>query len=194
MPVLHLFNKGIEMEETFGNTFSLTADFNKMVEHFLTQTIDYLPKIGIALVILLVFVGIAKIVQLIFFRIDYRFEAGKNHILKLSGKAIKILIIGIGAITALGTLGINVNAMVAGLGLGGFALGFALKDALSNILSGALILIYHPFTVGDTITVSGCQGLVIEINLRYTILQGDNRIYLIPNSSLFTNNIEVFKK
>ncbi|MFA6568458.1 MAG: mechanosensitive ion channel domain-containing protein [Victivallales bacterium] len=182
------------MDGTFETTFSLTADFNKMMEHFLTQTIDYLPKIGIALMIILVFIGIAKIVQMIFFRIDHRFDVGKNHVLKLSGKAIKFLIMGIGAITALGTLGINVNAMVAGLGLGGFALGFALKDALSNLLSGALILIYHPFTVGDRITVTGCQGIVLEINLRYTILQGENRIYLIPNSSLFTNNIEVLNK
>ncbi len=182
------------MEETFAGTFSMAADFNKMVEHFLAQTISYLPKIGIALAILLIFMGIAKIVQLIFFRIDHEFDAGKNHILKLSGKAMNFLIIGIGAITALGTLGINVNAMVAGLGLGGFALGFALKDALSNLLSGALILIYHPFKTGDTITVTGCQGIVLEINLRYTILQGDNKIFLIPNSSLFTNNIEVLKK
>ena len=181
------------MEETLETTFSIASDFHRMIEHFLSQFIDYLPKIGIAIIILLVFISIAKIVQKIFFRIDYRFDAGKNHILKLSGKAIKILIIGIGAITALGTLGINVNAMVAGLGLGGFALGFALKDALSNLLSGALILIYHPFTLGDTITVTGCQGIVIEINLRYTILQGDNKIFLIPNSSLFTNNIEVLK-
>ena len=181
------------MEDTFQTTFSLTADFHRMIEQFLTQVIDYLPKLGIALLIFLVFMGMAKIVQMIFFRMDHKFDAGKNQILKLSGKTIKFLILGIGAITALGTLGINVNAMVAGLGLGGFALGFALKDALSNILSGALILIYHPFTVGDTITVTGCHGIVLEINLRYTILQGESKIYLIPNSALFTNNIEVKK-
>jgi small-conductance mechanosensitive channel len=171
----------------------MANDFNRMVEDFLTQIINHLPKITIALIILLIFIGAAKIVQLIFFRIDNKFDPGKNHIIKLTGKAIKTLIIGIGAITALGTLGINVNAMVAGLGLGGFALGFALKDALSNLLSGALIMIYHPFMIGDTITVTGCRGVVLEINLRYTILQGENKIYLIPNSSLFTNNIEVLK-
>lgn len=182
------------MEETLERTFSFTADFNRMIEQFLAQTVAYLPKIGIAILIFLIFMGVAKIVQKLFFRIDNKFDDGKNHVLKLSGKTIKFLIIGIGAITALGTLGINVNAMVAGLGLGGFALGFALKDALSNLLSGALILIYHPFTVGDTITVTGCHGVVLEINLRYTILQGENRIFLIPNSSLFTNNIEVLKK
>jgi small-conductance mechanosensitive channel len=184
----------MKMEETFESAFTLTPDFHRMLERFLSQLIDYLPRIGVAIIILLAFIGIAKIVQMIFFRMDHSFDAGKNHILKLSGKAIQILIIGIGAITVLGTLGINVNAMVAGLGLGGFALGFALKDALSNLLSGALILIYHPFTLGDTINVTGCQGIVLEINLRYTILQGENKVYLIPNSSLFTNNIEVLKK
>ncbi|OGV54285.1 MAG: hypothetical protein A2X45_07785 [Lentisphaerae bacterium GWF2_50_93] len=165
-----------------------------MTDHFLTQAIDYMPKLIIALIIFLLFMGLGKLAQMIFFRMDYRFESDKNHMLKLAGSTIKIAIMIIGAITALGTLGINVNALIAGLGLGGFALGLALKDALSNLLSGALILIYHPFSVGDTITVSGCHGQVLEVNLRYTILQAENKIYLIPNSSLFTNNIEVIKK
>ncbi len=182
------------MEETIVSSFDFAADFHKMVDHCLTQAIDYMPKLGIALLIFIIFIGLGKLVQMIFFRMDYRFEADKNHVMKLAGSTIKIFIMIVGAITALGTLGINVNALIAGLGLGGFALGFALKDALSNLLSGALILIYHPFSVGDTITVTGCQGEVTEVNLRYTILQGEKRIFLIPNSSLFTNNIEVVKK
>ncbi|MFZ2656740.1 MAG: mechanosensitive ion channel domain-containing protein [Victivallales bacterium] len=182
------------MDETIQSTYNYAGDFHKMTDLFLTQIIDYMPKIGIALIIFVIFMIIAKIAQMIFFRMDYRFESGKNHVLKLAGSTIKIAIMIIGAITALGTLGINVNALIAGLGLGGFALGFALKDALSNLLSGALILIYHPFSAGDTITVAGCQGVVFEVNLRYTILQGENKVYLIPNSSLFTNNIEVLKK
>ncbi|OGV39454.1 MAG: hypothetical protein A2X48_23890 [Lentisphaerae bacterium GWF2_49_21] len=165
-----------------------------MTEHFLTQTIEYMPRLVIAMVILLIFIGIAKLVQTIFFRINRKFDADKNHVLKLAGSVIKFVIIVIGGITALGTLGVNVNALVAGLGLGGFAVGFALKDALSNLLSGALILIYHPFAIGDIISVSGFKGEVLEVNLRYTILQGENKVYLIPNSSLFTNTIEVIKK
>jgi small-conductance mechanosensitive channel len=172
------------MEETIQTTYKFADD----------KAIDFLPKIVFALIIFLIFIAIAKLVQLIFFRIDNKFDAGKSHVLKLAASTIKIVIIVLGGITALGTLGINVNALIAGLGLGGFALGFALKDALSNLLSGALILIYHPFSVGDTITATGCKGEVIEVNLRYTILQGDNKVFLIPNSSLFTNTIEVVKK
>lgn len=57
----------------------------------------------------------------------------------------------LGLVTALGTAGVNVSALVTSLGLVGFALGFALKDALSNIISGILLLLYRPFSVGDVI-------------------------------------------
>ena len=56
---------------------------------------------------------------------------------------------------SLGTLGINVSALVAGLGLTGFALGFAFRDALSNVLAGVMILLYHPFHRGDCANITG---------------------------------------
>jgi small-conductance mechanosensitive channel len=84
--------------------------------------------------------------------------------------------------------------MVAGLGLVGFALGFALKDLLSNFLSGLLILIYNPFVRGDTINVTGNEGKVVEINLRYTVLQGEEKRILIPNATLFSNPVIVVRK
>jgi small-conductance mechanosensitive channel len=99
-----------------------------------------------------------------------------------------------GIVTALGTLGINVGAMIAGLGLVGFALGFALKDLLSNFLAGFLILIYNPFVRGDQIRVTEHEGVVIEINLRYTVLQGDHKRILIPNATLFSNAVIVHRQ
>ena len=71
----------------------------------------------------------------------------------------------IGFITALGTMGIDVSAIVAGLGLTGFAFGFAFKDMLSNFISGIMIFIYEPFKLGDTIEVDGKTGKVVDINL-----------------------------
>jgi small-conductance mechanosensitive channel len=94
-----------------------------------------------------------------------------------------------GVITALGTAGVNVSALVAGLGLTGFALGFALRDALSNLLAGILILIYRPFKRHDRISVAGFEGIVIETDLRYTTLQGEDKRILIPNATLFTHSI-----
>jgi small-conductance mechanosensitive channel len=82
---------------------------------------------------------------------------------------------------------------VAGLGLTGFALGFALKDTISNLLSGILILLYQPFKIGNTIKVSGYEGDVVSIDLRYTELNSEGNKILIPNSKLFTDPIIVLQ-
>jgi small-conductance mechanosensitive channel len=121
----------------------------------------------------------------------HRADPDRTRVFNLFGTIIKTVMIIIGLITALGTLGIDVTAMVAGLGLSGFALGFALKDAISNMLSGILILFYHPFRCGDRIKVSGCEGIVKDINLRYTVLAGEASEFLVPNSVCFTNWVAV---
>lgn len=95
-------------------------------------------------------------------------------------------------ITGLGSMGINVSALVASLGLGGFALGFALRDAISNVLAGVLLLVYRPFRTGQRIAVAGFEGIVEEINLRYTVLRTERAQQLIPNQLLFTNPVKVF--
>jgi small-conductance mechanosensitive channel len=77
------------------------------------------------------------------------------------------------------------------LGLTGFALGFALKDSLANLLAGAMILFYRPFRRGAHITVSGLEGVVKDIDLRYTTLVMNERRILLPNSTLLTNPVIV---
>lgn len=112
----------------------------------------------------------------------------------LLSRTARFTLIGLGVVTALGTLGVNIAALVAGLGLTGFALGFALKDTISNLLAGVLLLLYRPFGVNDRISVSGHEGTVVAIDLRYTTLQQEARRILIPNSVLFTNPITVIKE
>lgn len=106
----------------------------------------------------------------------------------------KISILVFGAITALGTLGINVSALVVGLGLSGFALGFALKDTISNLLAGVMILVYQPFDIEDYIVVTGQEGQVIHIDFRYTTLENNEKIILIPNSLVFANTVSILRK
>ncbi len=100
----------------------------------------------------------------------------------------------IGTITLLGTMGIEVGPLVAGLGLSGFALSFALKDALANLLAGIMVFLYKPFRLGDVITIGTDSGKVKKINLRYTHLETDETEILIPNASLLTHNIIIKKK
>ena len=114
-------------------------------------------------------------------------------IVSLLGRTAKNLLTLLGLITALGTLGVDVSAMVAGLGLTGFALGFALKDILSNLISGILILLYEPFKLNDSIVVDKYEGKVVDINLRYTTISQAGNDVLVPNSFLFSKPISVNK-
>jgi len=91
------------------------------------------------------------------------------------------------------TMGVNISAIVAGLGLTGFAFGFAFKDMLSNFISGILIFIYEPFRLGDTIEVEGKTGKVIDINLRYVTIESEDQKILVPNSISVSKIIAVKK-
>jgi small-conductance mechanosensitive channel len=72
----------------------------------------------------------------------------------------------------------------------GLALGFALKDILSNFISGILILVLRPFELGDQIVVGETEGNVERIELRATQLRTyDGRVVLVPNAEVFTSRI-----
>ena len=109
-------------------------------------------------------------------------KSSHGNISRVLAGIVKNVMLILGLITALGTLGVNISAIVAGLGLTGFAFGFAFKDMLSNFISGVLIFIYEPFKLGDTIEVEGKTGKVIDINLRYVTIMSEEQKVLIPNS------------
>ncbi len=165
----------------------------RLFDEFLGQALGILPGLIMSLFVFLLFWIAAKISRKIFLRLS-TLAGLDDEVKKLFAKTINVTILIFGAITALGTAGVNVSALVAGLGLTGFALGFALKDALSNLLAGVLILVYRPFRPGDRIVVKGHDGVVAGIDLRYTTLKSDDKTVLIPNSSLFTNEIAIKEK
>jgi small conductance mechanosensitive channel len=132
----------------------------------------------------------AKLTEYLTCRFRHRMPHSEG-LLVLLGRTAKITVIMLGVATALGTMGVNVAALVAGLGLTGFALGFAFRDVLSNLLAGILLLLFRPFGVGDRISITGLEGEVMNIDLRYTVLKQPDKTVLIPNSYLFTNPILV---
>lgn len=73
------------------------------------------------------------------------------------------------------------RVLPAGLGLTGFALGYACRDALSNLLAGVLIILYQPFKTGRA----------ESINFRYTVLDSEGKTVLAPNSAVFGSVITV---
>ncbi len=163
-----------------------------IMQTLIEQTPLWAPKVvGVIVVILLCYI-LAKIIKRIITNYAERLKLDRNITLLLARTSSITLII-FGIVTALGTLGVNVSALVAGFGLTGFAIGFALKDTISNLLSGVLILLYRPFEIGHRIKILGYEGVVISIDLRYTELDADSNKVLIPNSKLFTDPITVLK-
>jgi small conductance mechanosensitive channel len=87
---------------------------------------------------------------------------------------------------ALSQLGIQLGPLLAGLGVAGFIIGFALQDTLSNFASGMMILIYRPFDVGDLIEAGGVTGKVSEMSLvSTTVLTVDNQKLVVPNNKIW---------
>ena len=165
----------------------------KIIEEFSKQIPAMAPKVIMGLLIFLIFWFVGQLAGKIIVMIGLKARIQKN-IIMLLGRTLCVILIILGIISALGTMGINVSALVASLGLTGFALGFALKDALSNVLAGTLILIYRPFQCGDRILITGFEGDVVEIDLRYTTLHAENKKILIPNSNLFNNPVVILQR
>jgi len=96
-----------------------------------------------------------------------------------------------GLLMALSQIGISLGPMLAGLGVAGFIVGFALQDSLSNFAAGAMILLYRPYDVDDFVEVAGASGLVKEMSLvSTTILTFDNQTLVVPNSKIWGDVIK----
>ena len=89
--------------------------------------------------------------------------------------------------TALTALGVPTTSMFAILGAAGLAVGLALKDSLSNIASGVMLIVLRPFRTGDHVIAAGQEGVVLEVRVFQTRLRAlDHRVIILPNSEITT--------
>jgi small conductance mechanosensitive channel len=161
---------------------------------FVIEVALFMPRLVTSFAIVLAFWIAAVLVSRLLERVLV-LRAVDPDLTALLTRAGRVTLMLFGIVTALGTVGVDVKALVAGLGLTGFALGFALRDIISNTLAGILILAYKPFRRGDRVTVAGREGTISEIDLRYTVLDAEREVrILIPNSTLFTNSIAVHRR
>ncbi len=99
----------------------------------------------------------------------------------------------VGIFVLAGLVGLNLNGMIAGLGITGLALALAAKDSVANIFGAISIIIDQPFNVGDWIIVEGVEGEVISISLRTTMIRtGNDTIVTMPNSNITNSPVENF--
>ena len=156
-------------------------------------TLAVLPQLGIALAVVLLTALVAAIVRAVSRRILRRArlrESLKRLLVILSSLATWTVGLMFAALIAFPNL--TPTKMLAGLGIGSVAIGFAFKDIFENFLAGIIILLRREMRIGDYVHCEGMEGQVEEILVREThIRQTDGQLVIVPNSMLFKNPLTI---
>lgn len=145
-----------------------------------------------AAIILSAFLALSIVADILLRGISATMDVRSSELFRLLSNSQRAVLVSVGLIMAISELGFDVSALVAGLGLSGFALGFALKDAISNLVAGAMIVVYKPCEIGDQIQIGAVKGEIVDVNLRYiTVTEGADR-WLIPNSVIVNSQVKIF--
>ena len=116
-----------------------------------------------------------------------KMDSASAHFL---GQITRVVLLIMLFIAVLSQLGMNTTSLLAALGAAGLAVGLALKDSLQNLASGFLLVALKPFKKGDYIEGAGTGGSVDRLTMSHTYLKTpDNKIVMIPNSSLIHSNL-----
>ena len=104
---------------------------------------------------------------------------------------MRFFIVAFGAVLVAGSLGFDLSAVLAGLGISGIALALAAKDSVSNMFGAITVLLDRPFKVGDWVIIGNSEGEVIEINFRTTQIRTSiDSLVTFPNANLVNTPIE----
>lgn len=107
------------------------------------------------------------------------------QISQLLTQLIRLVVLALFVIMALGQMGVQITPLLAGLGVAGVGLSFAMQSVLGNLVAGLNIIFTKPFTVGDNIELLGVYGQVQEISVFSTILlHADNSRVVVPNRKI----------
>ncbi len=160
-------------------------------ERWRLTLIEYWPRLLAVVVILLILRWLVRLASLATRRVLGRVELAVE-IEDLIARSVRILVIIAGFIIILLVMGWGQLALsfVAGLGISGLVIGFALQDITKNFAAGLLLLFQRPFRIGDRIAIAGEEGIVQELALRATTIRTDDgREVFIPNATIYTGNI-----
>ncbi len=183
------------MEQEMGSEFvDVYSTLTEKLMGWLETAIAMLPNMVMALLVLIVFFVIGKLVRTAVKNM-LRKATGNKTIINLLETIVGVSIVGIGIFISLSILDLDgaVTSLLAGAGIIGLALGFAFQDIASNFISGIILSIRHPFGIGDIIETNDFYGTVKKMNLRNTILKmPQGQTVYIPNKAVFENPLENF--
>ena len=168
-----------------GIVASLAAEWSRVaVDVAATQGPGLLFRGLFVLLILFIFWQFAKLVQMLTKKALSSSHVKISNLLRsMIQSTVRNIVFLIGLLLAISQMGISLGPLLAGLGILGFIIGFALQGTLSNFASGVMILLYRPFDVGDVVEAGGVLGKVNHMSLvNTTFMTLDNQRLIVPNN------------
>lgn len=166
-------------------------DIRALFDRWYADAVGFLPNLALIALILVLAILLSRRTQVWVRRLSAR-TAAPPEIGELLGRMARVGILTIGILFALQRFGLDQAALsfVAGLGIAGIVIGFALQDIVKQFAAGVLLMMLRPFRTGDEVRIGNFTGAVVEIQLRATVLktaEGDE--VLIPNADVYTTAI-----
>ena len=168
---------------------SLDFDWNQLLELVQTKGVEFGINLAIAiaifyvgrLAIALVVRGLRKVMRAQ--EVDKTLETFVCNLVRI---ALLVVVI----IAAIGQLGIQTTSFIAIFGAAGLAVGLALQGSLSNFAAGVLIVLFRPYKVGDYVEAAGISGTIQQVQILTTVLTTpDNKQIIVPNSQIMDSII-----
>ncbi|KPM32131.1 Potassium efflux system KefA protein / Small-conductance mechanosensitive channel [Croceitalea dokdonensis DOKDO 023] len=169
-------------------------DMITRLESWVDQLIINLPNIILSIVVFILALILSKYISRLTLRLleKSKLQASMKNVI---AKLVSVLVILSGLFLVLGILDLSktLNAILAGAGVAGLAVGLALQGALANTYSGIVLSYIKQIKFGDWIETNDYEGEVVDLDLRaVTIKQPDNNLVYIPNKLVLENAIKNF--
>lgn len=171
----------------------LVTPIREQVEAMIVGAVSILPNLVLALIVIMMTWLVAKFAVKIAERLIGKTNV-REDLKNLAETLVRVTlwITGLLIAAAVAIPGFTPAGLIAGLGIGALAIGFAFQDIFENFLAGVLIMLRNKMNIGDAIEVDGMEGKVEHITLREThVRQFSNELTIMPNSMLFKNKVKI---
>ncbi|MCB0791695.1 MAG: mechanosensitive ion channel family protein [Flavobacteriales bacterium] len=167
----------------------------RIMAHWEVATLDLVPKLVMAVVLLIAFVLAGRVARAIALRSGPRIFRSNPHLARIFAGMVYAFFVLSGAFIALQVVGLEqvLTKLIAGAGIVGIIAGFAFKDIASNAFAGLLLRFQHPFSTGDWVLIDGTYGTVVELGwLTTSIKTVPGQEVFVPNQIIYNNTFTNF--
>lgn len=181
-----------QLDEAFDTpplAIDVTQRLYVTIRELLQDIIGNLPSLVGAIIVIGITWGVAKGVRYVAYSWAKQTEGDSSTELLIGRLSYGVVWI-FGFVIALGVMGLDFGALLGALGLTSVAIGFSLKDVLSNYISGVILLAARPFRINDQVVIGDYEGTITQVQLRATTMKTyDGRVVYIPNQEVFQASV-----